>query len=531
MKHIIIVLIINLCIFQALCPKEVSAIDLSVPQYDQNNFNDPYISDYDCAPVAVGMIIGYWAQNGYPNLIVNPGNFPNSSLGDFSQNAANIRSMVQVFCDYLEWSYGYLQQNNGVPPYDLSHKTRLGISELDAYYQFAVTQKFFDDTAGDRSAFYDNVKSQIDTGAPILLYILPKLKYWGDIAKTDGPYIFNENANFAHYAVITGYTGRTIHLNWGMPNKLTVYVDADDLGYAGINGGTMFALYYILLENDLDVGLFGDGWHWEYEKINGVYVQSETYNNPSQPFVDTFIESGGESVLGLPWDNGGTENVHAFPNETTEGALYVQDFLYDNNIWYLLVYNDALRKVYPLHGQILNFWIAYSGYFLYGAPMEAEHNEVDSSGRAIVVQRFKKGETVSYIGYCSEEVWAGEYTFENGQYVPNYYVQTSGADPQIDNIISMKSVPNLICGGDDAFAYLGSNPTTEQPVVSIINPLNGAETGNIVFLNSNARPKFITILPDMNGNGYSEIHVTAYDVTNLGKLIEIRDSLTGAIIQ
>lgn len=199
------------------------------------------------------------------------------------------------------------------------------------------------------------------------------------------------------------------------------------------------------------VGRFQDGWHSEYQDQN---------NGRSEAFLTTYLDLGGKSKLGLPFNNGDGEFVHKWPNDNTLNNVIIQDFrgsIYGADGQIALIYNRGQNKSWLLKE---GFWGLYKpdqftlsfndetlddffGPRDLGAPRESEHNDVSDS--SIRTQEFQKG----WFQWHSRTdtfkiIWKSGYApigFQSNvayQVIPNWKTAENGS------IVSRTRVSNLI---------------------------------------------------------------------------------------
>ena len=250
---------------------------------------------------------------------------------------------------------------------------------------------------------YEYIKKNIDAGLPLIGHL---------VCGTD----------CRHYFVIIGYdTGdggneQNVILNdpyGNMNNTWNGTTDGIGVTYP-LNGSA--GTWHVNIDRVYTVhpvGIYNELPGWRNEQTVET-PPNEEVAQPSQPFVDCYKKDGGIDKFGIPWDNGKGPWVHKWPDgDVTEDTIFLQDFINwdDNGHWWELVLNREMNRVFPMHGQILSFWHNNYGYSNYGEPIGDEYNAVDAvNGHKLVVQKFKKDGTISYIGYDTETGEPGQYT-------------------------------------------------------------------------------------------------------------------------
>jgi len=347
MKKLIIVFIISLCVYQTINSKNVEAAIIqnlisspSVPCYNQDDFY--YICSNICSPTAGAMLLGYYDMEGWENMI--------NGSADYVQNPTGIEDVVEILKDNMEYTclLGVTERT----------KIREGIileifNKYNANVHMELPVEFYFNSS-DPNAF-EILKDEIDMGFPVILTSTEEGIKYGVYEEGEDFQGVVTNIRGRHSMVLIGYYEETDPMNtlqrylilnsgWGGDKPERIWINYDSLwgsGYSGLVFASRLHLY--------ETGIYTDGWH---DDVN--------YPNcPSQPFLSAYPLYGGKSVLGLPWDNGGTKFVHAYPDENSNELIYIQDFLFtdeQNNVfWNLLVYNDNLDEVFPLTGQVLDF--------------------------------------------------------------------------------------------------------------------------------------------------------------------------------
>lgn len=189
-----------------------------------------------------------------------------------------------------------------------------------------------------------------------------------------------------------------LHLGIRLSNKTIANERDPGLWFRGYEKGTNFGKDFasgekVILIHKL-IGVYSDAWH------------DANHPQPSQPFIDCYNEHGREATFGVPWDNGaGGKWVHSWPDDKTNpDVLWVQDFLTEEGKWTMFVYNPALNKVYPIEGEILEFWHKEWGYKKYGPPICSRELTKDiNKGCEFISQTFEKNEVQTTIIYDSQE--------------------------------------------------------------------------------------------------------------------------------
>lgn len=546
---------------------------LNVPVYDQNILG---YNDKGCSPTAAGMILGWWDYDIWTDMIPNgsplyssnptgvaatvdqlayafdfyehtpygtydedivPGleivledKYPNwhfKIVSETASSADDVFNIIKASTDNLcpvmfngdpgVWVY---YPNGGNGQFNCKHSmAAVGYSDDNSVRKIFVNTTYT--TEGDTATFYCDTGFDYTLGSIGLITIIPS----GPGFYEDGFHV-NENSQ-AFLDCFEDQGGENVYghsFDNGGTAFVHAYPDDNTIGYLYVqnflytDAQSNETDYLMVYNDDLDeayslVGQILDYWT--------VYSGYSLFGAPTE-FEHTEVDINSNSIVVQEFQLGSTYRNIGYCSSTQWSGEYILGN--GNYIPAKLVYNDVLDESYYVTDKILEFWLIRSDVNEFWMPTGVESNEVDDGSNSIVVQGFQLGGSYVYIGHCSSTQWSGFYTYGNGVYSPVDY-------GNIENMISMVAVPDYISSGSDAFAYLGSNPMTDQPVVSIIDPSTENELKIINFFDGDARPKFITILPDMNGNGKSEVHVTAYDVTNLQKLTEIRDSGTGALIQ
>ena len=90
---------------------------------------------------------------------------------------------------------------------------------------------------------------------------------------------------------------------------------------------------------------------------------------------------------------------------------------------------------------------------------------------------------------------------------------------------------DLNANGSPEIAVLYQDTVTGLTRVLIKDVTTAALLKNFVFLNLNFTPKNMTVTPDLNGNGFSEITVIGTNKATGGTTAETRDSSTGALLE
>jgi hypothetical protein len=124
--------------------------------------------------------------------------------------------------------------------------------------------------------------------------------------------------------------------------------------------------------------------------------------------LDCYLNKGGANKFGIPWNNGkGGPWVHQWPDDfSSADTIFLQDFI-NNGEWWQLVLNQNQKKVFPIHGPILNYWHNNYGYLNYGEPNGLE---LCLTNKTIVAQEFIKNGKKRYIGYNTTTGIVREYS-------------------------------------------------------------------------------------------------------------------------
>ncbi len=238
------------------------------------------------------------------------------------------------------------------------------------------------------SNLFDTIKENIDAGLPLI----------GHAEITINSILYK------HYLVIIGYnTGE-----YGTEQKVIVhdpYGDATDDWFDTEEGGESVtypmagntATSYVEIDRVYTVhpvGIFGNfpGWQGTTNPLSQLFATE--YNNT------TANGGSGLEVFGIPFDNGKSAWVHEWPDancSTTPPAtcnangIYLQDYLLTEGVsqyWSQFVYNTDSEKVFPVRGEILNFWNANTGY-VDGPPIGHQYDStVGPNSHASIEQAF-----------------------------------------------------------------------------------------------------------------------------------------------
>lgn len=148
------------------------------------------------------------------------------------------------------------------------------------------------------------------------------------------------------------------------------------------------------------VGDFADG---AIENISQLFI--DEYNNESyygSPGRDVFgavFDNDYHGVWVHEWPDASCNPVETPPDTCNTDGLYVQDFLLNGTDWSQLVLNTEMEEVFPVKGDILEFWHDNTGYSNYGPPTGREYDYIDLSGNSLKLQKFEKNGSIRYIGY------------------------------------------------------------------------------------------------------------------------------------
>ncbi|MCD4705949.1 peptidoglycan DD-metalloendopeptidase family protein, partial [bacterium] len=196
--------------------------------------------------------------------------------------------------------------------------------------------------------------------------------------------------------------------------------------------------------NEYRVGKFTDGWKIESSN-QGHFVPY------SRPFAVAYYHNGGIELIGYP-----TESVHTGGKPLNSEDIYQQELITENGHIYKLILNpyvwnirfEYLGVVFPIHGQILNYWEQH--YFDLGAPVTNEYyytGGYSSDPPRYVVQWFERSDNEYYV--VIYDTWDGNIWHESEH--------TTGVpkDNHFNQSVEQNcGCPNGICGvgggdGDD----------------------------------------------------------------------------------
>lgn len=215
--------------------------------------------------------------------------------------------------------------------------------------------------------------------------------------------VYNNDNGTGHVGVVRSSTDinvDTVEQNWSQySGQYTLFADSTT-NYNIAKRGTS---YPILGWLHMPVGEFESGWHFDYD----YGTSGGDYNLQSRPFTISYQNNGGRATFGLPFNK-----VHQFPDGLnyvctsnpyspycSMRKAWIQDFQLNGNYFILVVneyaYNEEkhnLGVVYPVGGQIRNYWLAH--YWDLGYPVTNEYYSspgegVLESGR-YVVQWFER---------------------------------------------------------------------------------------------------------------------------------------------
>ncbi len=162
MKKLFILIAVLFCLVGlAFADAEIA----DVPVIDQDIYEDIFGERYLCGPTTVSEVMGYWSENGYPNLA-------GPLLGEIPETSDAMTSLLRdTIYNWSGWIRGL-----GNYPEDLAQ----GIRNYTDYrgYDFEVM-------LGSRGrASWGDTTDELDAGRPVILLL------W----------------NIPHYVVVTGYT-------------------------------------------------------------------------------------------------------------------------------------------------------------------------------------------------------------------------------------------------------------------------------------------------------------------------------------
>ncbi|MCK4539561.1 CHAP domain-containing protein [Candidatus Parcubacteria bacterium] len=214
--------------------------------------------------------------------------------------------------------------------------------------------------------------------------------------------VFNHTNRIGHVAIIRYVQNNSVFFieqNWDSDecfNSLSITGNASNGNYTITNRENYTVLGWL----HLSVGEYSTGWHFED-------MCTQYSDEQSQPFVDAYLNNNDSDILGLP-----TGYVSSMPYGS--GEIWWQNFEKNGHIYSLVrndfVYNTVrlyLGAVYPVHGQIRNYWI--NAYWVFGPPVCNEYYYPEGT-RDYVVQWFEPSD--NYFVSIAYQTATGEF-YEN----------------------------------------------------------------------------------------------------------------------
>lgn len=389
------------------------ALSPEVLKYNQDEFHSPVVgtSTYginDCVPTSVGMVFGYFYKkyrySGNYDLIPNPNNL-SSDLSDWSTNNAGIKELINYracelddpqtctsgnysLSDWTDYNYGQLGGTPGTSSSDLCHKIRQAFTDYDSSFNLTVSYDQINTNMGNKDEIVSRIKSEIDSGNPVMLNGVAGMDFWFINSTTPtpntAPTSTPEELSGGHAMVITAYNNDIFRLNFGYDNtgeEPEIIINAEDtFGFTSFQGLCAEVYFFTMGEND-EVGL----------NSNDEWVSSG--DAASINFVNAYVKFDGENTIG---------DVTSSVYQKSGTDMYVQEFedASFNETYIICELRDNWYYVYPVTGYKLAYWL--SNYSTIGHPEGMPFDAYDEDGAPINVQKFVIGSGLSavttYIG-------------------------------------------------------------------------------------------------------------------------------------
>lgn len=324
-----------------LITSHASEITLSVPWHPQLKSGDSmgtlWAVNMNCGPTALSMLSGY--------------------LRGFTPNSNKIKQTD-------DWLYSN-ELISAINSYDLVYGEGTGYDDLRAAaaYLFGLwNSKYYSISALNKDAQINAIRDSLNNNKPVIIGVKTNMSVNGTWHWMLAVGLRDSNNDGIFEEIKVNDPGKSTELNSGV----RWYSIAD---FKNVLFGSIF--FY----NDYGVGQYNESIAWHNEPwYNNDYSSAPSWNEPSLPFVDTYINNGGPDTLGYP-----TSMVYQV-NAPSGVSMYAQDFSKDGHVFTLFlnrhIYNldkQYLGIAFPIHGQIKNFW--QLNYQLYGPPASNEYCE------------------------------------------------------------------------------------------------------------------------------------------------------------